>query len=110
MTPRENMLSLYRRQGYEFAPVEFKITDDSARRAAAFARADVDIIQMGDDIGMQDAPMMSLEMYREWLKPRLAQVIAGAKGGLLVAPTRMVEPEVPWENVEAYVRACRDYT
>lgn len=26
MTPRENMLSLYRRQGYEFAPVEFNLS------------------------------------------------------------------------------------
>lgn len=35
--------------------------------------------------------------------------IAGEQGGLLVAPTHMLEPEVPWENVEAYVDACRTY-
>jgi len=173
-----------------------KITEDSARRAEAFARADVDIIATGDDIGMQDTIMMSLEMYREWLKPRLARVIAaakavkpdllvhyhscgyvepfipdlmevgvdilnpvqpecmdfaklhaeygdrlsftgalgtqstmpfgtpeevrevvfrnldiaGEKGGLEVRPTHLLEPEVPWENVEAYVKACRDYS
>ena len=35
--------------------------------------------------------------------------IAGSKGGLLCTPTHMLEPEVPWENIVAYVKACRDY-
>ena len=35
--------------------------------------------------------------------------IAGKQGGLIVAPTHMLEPEVPWENVKAYIAACRDY-
>jgi uroporphyrinogen decarboxylase len=173
-----------------------RVTEDSARRARALARSGVDLIAMGDDIGMQQTIMMSLEMYREWLKPRLAKVIAaakaekpdiliqyhscgyvepyipelvdagvdilnpvqpecmdfaklhaeygdrlsfngtlgtqttmpfgtpkdvretvfrnldiaGAKGGLGVCPTHLLEPEVPWENVEAYVIACRDYS
>ncbi len=173
-----------------------KITRDSTRRAASFARAGADIIAMGDDIGMQSTIMMSLEMYRHWLKPRLATVIraakaakpdvliqyhscgyiepfipdlieagvdilnpiqpecmdftniyaeygsqlsfngtigtqttmpfgtpaevrrvtlrnlelAGAKGGLLACPTHLLEPEVPWENVEAYVRACKAFS
>jgi uroporphyrinogen decarboxylase len=151
---------------------------------------------MGDDIGMQCTIMMSVEMYREWLKPRLARVIkaakdikpdvliqyhscgfiepfipdlievgvdilnpiqpecmdfeklhkeygstlsfngtigtqttmpfgtaeevrrvtlrnlevAGAQGGLLVCPTHLLEPEVPWENVAAYVRACQEFS
>ncbi len=34
---------------------------------------------------------------------------AGEKGGLLVAPTHMLEPEVPVENILAYVEACREY-
>lgn len=25
-------------------------------------------------------------------------------------PTHLVEPEVPWENMEAYLAACRDFT
>ncbi|MBN2450099.1 MAG: hypothetical protein JXR77_06900 [Lentisphaeria bacterium] len=173
-----------------------RVTDDSARRAEAFARAGVDIIATGDDIGMQKTIMMSLDMYREWLKPRLARIIAAAKrvkpdllvhyhscgyvepyipdlieagidilnpvqpecmdfaglharygdrlsfngtlgtqttmpfgtpddvrevvfrnleiagagGGLAVCPTHLLEPEVPWANVDAYVRACRDYS
>jgi uroporphyrinogen decarboxylase len=35
--------------------------------------------------------------------------IAGDKGGLFVAPTHVLEPEVPWENITAYVKACKDY-
>jgi len=171
------------------------VTDISVARAAAFARAGVDILHTGDDIGMQRAPMMGLAMYREWLKPRLARVIktarevkpdilvqyhscgyvlpfiddlievgvdilnpvqpesmpfadihakygdrlsfngalgtqttmpfgtpedvrravhgaldiAGERGGLLVCPTHVVEPEVPWENIMAYFDACREY-
>jgi uroporphyrinogen decarboxylase len=36
--------------------------------------------------------------------------IAGPAGGLYVCPTHVLEPEVPVENVEAYILACRDYT
>lgn len=172
-----------------------RITDQACRRASAFARAGADLIHLGDDVGMQRSLMMSGEMYRTWLKPRLTRVvetirsvrrdilityhscgfikplipdlieagidvlnpvqpecmdfkeihdeygdrltfwgtlgtqstlpfgtpeevretvfrnldIAGPRGGLLCAPTHLVEPEVPWENIEAYVRACGDY-
>ena len=34
---------------------------------------------------------------------------AGEKGGLFVAPTHILEPEVPLENILAYVEACRNY-
>jgi uroporphyrinogen decarboxylase len=30
-------------------------------------------------------------------------------GGMLPAPTHLLEPEVPWENIVAYVEACREY-
>ena len=35
--------------------------------------------------------------------------VAGEKGGLMVAPTHMLEPEVPLENILAYVEACHEY-
>ena len=35
--------------------------------------------------------------------------IAGDKGGLFVAPTHLLEPEVPVENVIAYIKACQDF-
>jgi uroporphyrinogen decarboxylase len=172
-----------------------KIAGLACFRARKFAAAGADILGLGDDIGMQSAPMMSPAMYREWLKPRLARVIAAAKsvkpdilisyhscgyvlpflddltevgvdivnplqpesmnfaevhakygdrlsfngtlgtqrlmpfgtpeevqkevrrnleiagerGGLFCCPTHMLEPEVPWENIEAYVAACREF-
>jgi len=36
--------------------------------------------------------------------------IAGRNGGLYVCPTHLLEPEVPVENVVAYIHACMDYT
>lgn len=172
-----------------------KVTEQAVIRARSYARAGVDIIYLGDDIGMQNGPMMSPAMYREWIKPRLRKVvdaireidpgiiifyhscgtvtdfipdliecgidvlnpiqsecmdfqeiyekyggkisfhgtigtqttmpfatpegvkeqvwknldIAREHGGLFVAPTHLLEPEVPWENIEAYVAACREY-
>lgn len=35
--------------------------------------------------------------------------IAGDKGGLLPCPAHLLEPEVPWANVEAYVKACQEF-
>ena len=172
-----------------------KVTSSACARAAAHARAGCDVLALGDDIGMQSRMLMAPEMWREWLKPRLAKVIAsaravkpdvivhyhscgfvipviedfieigidvlnpvqpecmdfaelhaefgerlsfdgtlgtqttmpfgtpaevrevvlrnlgiaGSKGGLLVSPTHLLEPEVPWENIAAYVAACREF-
>ena len=171
-----------------------RITEMSLSRALLYARAGVDILYLGDDIGMQHTIMMSTELYRTWIKPRLTRLIQTVKaerpdilvfyhscgfiepfiddlidagvdvlnpiqsecmdfaaiyekyhdrlsfhgtigtqtvmpfgtpeevrqavwhnlevakdGGLFVTPTHMLEPEVPWENVLAYVQACRDY-
>ena len=172
-----------------------RITDISVRRAESYARSGVDVLLLGDDIGMQHSIMMSESLYCEWLKPRLARVIraakainpdiiityhscgfvtpmiphlmeagidvldpvqpecmdfreihekfgdtlsfhgtigtqttmpfgtpddvrrevfknleiAGNKGGLFVCPTHLLEPEVPVENVVAYIKACEDF-
>jgi uroporphyrinogen decarboxylase len=172
-----------------------QITEKACYRAEIFARQGADILGLGDDIGMQDSIMMSMEMYQQWLKPRLAKVIraaknvnpdilisyhscgyiepfinelievgidilnpvqpecmdfkaihdkygsrisfngtigtqkimpfgtpeqvtaevqknlkiAGEKGGLFCCPTHILEPEVPWENIEAYANACNSF-
>lgn len=172
-----------------------QITDKACYRAEIFARQGADIIGLGDDIGMQSSIMMPIEMYQQWLKPRLEKVIdaaksanpdvlisyhscgyiepfipdlievgvdilnpvqpecmdfkeiheqygeqlsfsgtigtqklmpfgtpeeikeevirnldiAGKKGGLFCCPTHLLEPEVPWENIEAYLKACWEY-
>lgn len=168
-----------------------RLTEHSCRTARLYAETDHDIIALGDDVGMQSSLMMSPELWRKWLKPRLARVIqtirehrpqtlvfyhscgfieplipelievgvdilnpvqpesmsfrkihdlyghqlsfwggvgtqttlpfgspsdvaaqvremveiCGEKGGCVPAPTHVVEPEVPWENLEAY-RKC----
>jgi len=33
----------------------------------------------------------------------------GKKGGLIMSPTHVLEPEVPIANIEAFVEACREY-
>ena len=38
---------------------------------------------------------------------KLVQKILGKRGALVVAPTHILEPEVPWENVLAFVDAAR---
>jgi len=167
----------------------------AVKMAQIYAHAGVDILFLGDDIGMQHTIMMSEEIYCKWLKPRLAHVIsaaraikpdllvmyhscgyvepfiphlieagidilnpvqpecmdfaeihakygdrlsfhgtigtqsvmpfgtaedvaatvrrnldiAGPKGGLFAAPTHLLEPEVPWENVKSYIAACKGY-
>ncbi len=33
----------------------------------------------------------------------------GKGGGLLLAPTHVIEPDVPWQNVEAFLDAVKEY-
>lgn len=35
--------------------------------------------------------------------------VVGKNGGFLVAPTHLVEPEVPWENILAFIEAVDEY-
>ena len=193
-----NMENLFVDMGTEDPMASFlldKVTELACFRARQFAAAGADILGLGDDIGMQNTIMMSEDMYRTWIKPRLAKVIAaaksvkpdilisyhscgyvlpfiedlieagvdvlnpvqpecmdfaevharfgdrlsfngtlgtqhlmpfgtpqqvkeevrrnlgmaGAKGGLFCCPTHILEPEVPWANIEAYVEACREF-
>jgi uroporphyrinogen decarboxylase len=172
-----------------------RITAKRAEQARRYAELGPDVIMLGDDVGTQRGLLMSARLWRKWLKPRLAQVIAAARaanpevliayhtdgdvtplvpefieigvqvlnpiqpecmdpfalkaeygnrlafwgtlgtqstlpfgapddvrrdieqriesvgkgGGLLLAPTHMVEPEVPWENILAYVDTVKTY-
>jgi uroporphyrinogen decarboxylase len=51
----------------------------TAHIAARCARAGVDVIQFGDDVGAEHAMLMRPALWRKLLKPRLAEVIAAAK-------------------------------
>ncbi len=175
------------------------LLDQIAKRtgylAMRYARAGVDVIQLGDDIGSQNAMMISPKTWRRFLKPRLAKIIAdtkaanpdvlifyhsdgkyeavipdlieigvdilnpvqpesmeianlkrqygerlcfwggigvqttmpfgtpddvraavrklmadaGDRGGLVVSPAHVLEPDVPWDNIVAFVEAARQY-
>jgi len=43
----------------------------------------------------------------ETVQERIATV--GKSGGLLLAPTHKLEPDVPWENVLAFFEAVETY-
>ena len=45
------------------------------------------------------------------VRNRVREVIDkyGRNGGLIIAPTHVLEPEVPLENIDAFVDACREY-
>lgn len=59
-------------------------------------------------IGTQSTmPFGSAEDVRETCR-RLIRTV-GAGGGLYLAPTHMLEPEVPWENVEAFLTAVAEH-
>lgn len=42
-------------------------------------------------------------------KAKLMIETVGKSGGLVIAPTHLLEPEVPWENVVAFVNAVKKY-
>jgi uroporphyrinogen decarboxylase len=172
-----------------------KTTEQAIIRARKYVGLGVDLFHVGDDVGTQRAMMMSVDFWRQWLKPRFAKVIraakaanpevifsyhscgyvepiiddlieigvevlnpvqpecmdfakihaqygdrlsfwgtmgtqstmpfgtpdevrrvvhrnltiAGKKGGLLCTPTHMLEPEVTWANIMAYVEAVREF-
>lgn len=59
-------------------------------------------------IGTQTTmPFGTPEEVRETVRNMIETV--GKGGGLTVAPTHMLEPEVPWENIEALLQAVRDF-
>ena len=180
----------------DFANVLFdEITKIRIKTAERFANSGVDILMLGDDVATQLDMMMSLDMWRTFLKPRLESVIKAAKslkndllilyhsdgncqkiipdlieigvdilnpvqpecmdpfeikkiygrklsfwgalgtqtvmpfgtplevkdtckkiievvgkgGGLLLAPSHVIEPEVPWDNIQAFIDAINEY-
>jgi len=49
-------------------------------------------------------PFGTVEEVQEEVRRNVG--IAGEAGGLVVAPTHVVEPEVPWENIVALREIC----
>jgi uroporphyrinogen decarboxylase len=188
------LIDFYENEEFAEALLE-KVTVLKCKLAERWTRAGVDILITADDVGAQNSLMMSADMYRKWIKPRLKRVIEAAKavnpdvlifyhsdgnileiipdlieagveilnpiqpecmdpirlmeeygsrisfwgavgtqsvlpfgspvdvekvchallkarigkGGLILAPTHLVEPEVPLENIEAFIRAVQSY-
>jgi uroporphyrinogen decarboxylase len=72
------MLDFYERPRY----VDFlfqKIAEQRLFQARRYAEADVDILRIGDDIATQENLMVSLELYRERIKPLHASIVAAAR-------------------------------
>ena len=172
-----------------------RITEIRVESAKRYALAGVDVLHLGDDVATQRGMLMAPEMWREYFKPRLKQVIDSAKqakpdiiidyhtdgdatvivpdlieigvdvlnpvqpecmdvdsifntygdrlsfrgclgtqttipfgttedvknhvqhlidlsekhGGISIEPSHMIEPEVPLENIETYVKMLQDY-
>jgi uroporphyrinogen decarboxylase len=55
------------------------ITARRVVQARRYAELGADVLSMGDDVGTQRGMLMSVRMWRAWLKPRLARVIAAAR-------------------------------
>jgi len=76
------------------------LTQSAIESAVRLARAGVDVLSTGDDVGTQRGMMMSPELWRRWFKPRMAEIIAAAKsvhGDLLVFyhSDGNIEPIIP---------------
>ncbi len=56
-----------------------RISAINREKAKQYALAGCDILRLGDDVSTQLAMMMKLETWQEFIKPRLAAVIASAK-------------------------------
>jgi len=52
-------------------------------------------------------PFGTSEEVKRVVKERIETV--GKGGGLLIAPTHFLEPEVPWENILAFFQAVEEY-
>jgi uroporphyrinogen decarboxylase len=172
-----------------------RITEIRCEMAKRYALAGADELSLGDDVSTQLDMMMSPELWRDFLKPRLSRVIQSAKsvkpdilifyhgdgnlqkiipdlieigvqilnpvqpecmdpleimdtywhsltlngtigtqttmpfgspgevkeacckmctaardrGGLVLAPTHLLEPEVPWDNIEAFIDTVKEF-
>ncbi len=59
-------------------------------------------------IGTQTTmPFGTPDDVRAWVKKMIAEV--GYDGGLVLAPTHVLEPDVPWENIVAMFQAIEQY-
>jgi len=63
-----------------------KITERKKAMAEHYVRAGVDVLRLGDDVACQRGMMMDPDVWRTFLKPRLAEIIAAGRG---------IRPDIP---------------
>ena len=56
-----------------------RLADVARRNAETLARAGIDVLSLGDDVGMPTTMMISPAMWRKFFKPRMAAVIHSAR-------------------------------
>ena len=79
MRSRERLLLDFYDNPEFLASLLDRITEIRIGQAIRLAESGVDMVSFKDDIGTQRSMIMSLEMWRKWLKPRMAAVIQAAK-------------------------------
>lgn len=90
---------------YRFEPLAAKVADCQGRGYAAIGRQYGDRLSFWGGIGTQSTMPFGTPGDVE-RKVREVHAALGPRGGLLLAPTHILEPEVPWENIEAFVAAA----
>ncbi len=56
-----------------------RLTDMARAKAEAVARAGVDVLALGDDVGMPRSMIVGPDHWREFFKPRMASIIQAAR-------------------------------
>jgi uroporphyrinogen decarboxylase len=76
--------------------------------AAKLKRHYGDRLAFWGTVGTQTTfPHASVQELKAVVKERIGTV--GAGGGLLIAPTHKLQPEVPWQSIVAFFEAVREY-
>ncbi|NQU41868.1 hypothetical protein HQ520_01190 [bacterium] len=80
-TPEQVLLDLVTED-----PAFLRLTDrrmdidlETMRRSIEAAREGIDMVYMGEDLGTQKSPMISLDLFRRVIRPRLQRVVDVAK-------------------------------
>jgi uroporphyrinogen decarboxylase len=61
--------------GLLLADRRFSIQMEVARRTLEAARGGIDILWLGEDLGTQDRPMISMEIFRKHIRPRYQRLV-----------------------------------
>lgn len=75
----DNLLEDFRLRPEFAAALLDRITDVACRNVRELAATGVDLVILGDDIGTPTSMLVSPDMWRQWLRPRLSRIIRAAR-------------------------------